>query len=98
MRDDKLLTLAQAVYHPWIPYVKQYAKLETDNLKKQISPNLTSQDDLAETVQTLGQSVTSAVGTVIDAQKRCLQLSQGCAFIGLLKAIKVLKAPIHISF
>ena len=86
--DDKMLSLAQSVYHPWVPYVKQYSKLETVNLKKQINPNLISQEDLAETVQTLGQSVTSTVGTVIDAQKRCLQLSHGCAFIGLLKAIK----------
>ncbi|XP_026292133.1 conserved oligomeric Golgi complex subunit 7 isoform X1 [Frankliniella occidentalis] len=86
--DDKLLALAQSVYRPWIPYIKQYSKLESENLKKQISPNLTTQEDLAETVQAIGLSVTSAVGFVIDAQKRCLRLSHGCAYIGLLKAIK----------
>lgn len=86
--EEKLLSLARALYQPWIPYVKQYSKLESENLKKQISPNLASQEDLSETVQSLGLSVSSAVGTVLDAHKRCLQFSQGCAFIGLLKAIK----------
>lgn len=86
--DEKLLALAQAVYHSWIPYVKQYSKLESENLKKQMSSSLLSQDDLAESVQSLGLSVTSAVGTMTDAQKRCMQFSHGCAYIGLLKAIK----------
>ncbi|XP_034235213.1 conserved oligomeric Golgi complex subunit 7 [Thrips palmi] len=86
--DEKILTLARSVYHTWIPYVKQYSKLESENLKKQMSSNIVPQEDLAETVQSLGLSVTSAVGTMTDAQKRCFQLSHGCAFIGLLKAIK----------
>lgn len=89
MPDEKLLALARSVYHPWIPYVKQYSKLESENLKKQIFANLVSQEDLAESVQSLGLSVTSAVGCLTDAQKRCMQFSHGCAYIGLLKAIKV---------
>lgn len=89
MAEEKLLVLAQSVYQPWIPYVKQYSKLESENLRRQLSSSLVCLEDLAENVQTLGLSVTSAVATASGAQQRCLQLSHGYAFIGLLKAIKV---------
>nr|CAD7429418.1 unnamed protein product [Timema monikensis] len=48
-----------------------------------------NKEDLMDTVQGLGQSIPRAMLILNKANKRCLQFTEGCGYVGLLKAIKV---------
>lgn len=48
-----------------------------------------SKDDLMDSVQGLGQSITSASSIAGEALKRCLQFTEGAGFCGLIKALQV---------
>ncbi|RZF40162.1 hypothetical protein LSTR_LSTR010114 [Laodelphax striatellus] len=69
----------------------RYAALEEAHTAQQLRGVVmgTSRDDLMDAVQGLGQSIPTAISIATDACKRCVAFTEGCAFPGLIKALKV---------
>ncbi|XP_054278876.1 conserved oligomeric Golgi complex subunit 7 [Macrosteles quadrilineatus] len=88
-KADSWPKVAKAIYAPYIPYVTKYATFEEQHICQQLSTLKVSKDDLMDSVQGLGQSITSASSIAGEALKRCLQFSEGTAYPGLVKALQV---------
>lgn len=56
-----------------------------------------SKDDLMDSVQGLGQSITSASSIAGEALKRCLQFTEGTGFCGLIKALQVRNSKCNLN-
>lgn len=50
----------------------------------------TSKEDLMDSVQGLGQSITSVSSIAGESLKRCLQFTEGTGFCGLVKSLQVI--------
>nr|CAD7593363.1 unnamed protein product [Timema genevievae] len=75
--------------HAAIEATTQGKSWETITLSQQLSALECNKEDLMDTVQGLGQSIPRAMLILNEANKRCLQFTEGCGYVGLLKAIKV---------
>lgn len=83
-----LLTLAQAIYSPFIQYVGNYAAYEQAYLVQKISSLNCVKDDYPDSVQALGLSVPIIMDLLRESKKRCQDLTENCGLCGLLIAIK----------
>ena len=86
-----MLSLAQAVYSPYVLYLNKYSHYEQTYLNQQLSALECNKEDLRDSVQSLGQSIPRAISIVTEANKRCQTFTEGCGYCGLMKAVKVMK-------
>ncbi|XP_078039653.1 conserved oligomeric Golgi complex subunit 7 isoform X2 [Augochlora pura] len=85
--NQKLLSLAQAIYAPYIPYVVRYNVYETAQLDHQLRSMEFTQDDLSETINALSLSISRIMEYANEANKRCKLFTDGCGYPGLLKSL-----------
>ncbi|XP_046996397.1 conserved oligomeric Golgi complex subunit 7 isoform X1 [Schistocerca americana] len=85
---ELILSLAQAVYLPYVTYVAKYSTFEQQTLSPQLSAIESNKQDLMDTIQELGQSIPRVVSIISEANKRCLQFTEGCGYCGFIKAIQ----------
>ena len=88
---DGLLSLAQAVYSPYVAHVSKYAQYQQARLLRQLTALQCSKADTMDTVQSLGQSIPRVISIALEANKTCLLFTEGCGYCGLVKALKVSK-------
>ena len=88
---DSLLSLAQAVYSPYVAHVSKYAQYQQAYLLRQLMALQCSKPDTMDTVQSLGQSIPRVISMALEANKTCLLFTEGCGYCGLVKALKVSK-------
>ncbi|XP_072917002.1 conserved oligomeric Golgi complex subunit 7 [Hemitrygon akajei] len=84
----KVTELVAAIHSPYVPYQLQYGDLEGSNLLIQISAIPLERVELIDCVQELSQSVNKLFSLAGGAVDRCVKLTDGLAFCGLLKALK----------
>ncbi|XP_076294187.1 conserved oligomeric Golgi complex subunit 7 [Lasioglossum baleicum] len=87
LQNQKLLSLAQAIYAPYIPYVVRYNVYETAQLEHQLRSMEFAQDDLSETINALSLSISRVMEYANEANKRCKLFTDGCGYPGLLKSL-----------
>jgi len=86
---DSLLSLAQAVYSPYVAHVSKYAQYQQACLLRQLTALQCSKADTMDTVQSLGQSIPRVISIALQANKTCLLFTEGCGYCGLVNALKV---------
>ncbi|XP_078274612.1 conserved oligomeric Golgi complex subunit 7 isoform X2 [Rhinoraja longicauda] len=84
----KVAELVAAIHSPYVPYQLQYGDLEGSNLLIQISAIPLERGELIDSVQELSQSVNKVFSLAGSGMDRCVKLTDGLAFCGLLKALK----------
>ncbi|OAD53599.1 Conserved oligomeric Golgi complex subunit 7, partial [Eufriesea mexicana] len=87
LQNPKLLSLAQAVYAPYVPYVTKYNVYETAQLEHQLQSISFAQDDLSDTINALSLSISRVMEYANEANKRCKLFTDGCSYPGLLKSL-----------
>ena len=87
LQNSKLLSLAQAIYSPYVPYVVKYHVYETAQLEHQLQSIDCTQDDLSDTISTLSLSISRVMEYANEANKRCKLFTDGCGYPGLLKSL-----------
>lgn len=89
LQNEKLLSLAQAVYAPYVPYVAKYSMFETAQLEQHLQFLDRSHDDLSDTINSLSLSISRIMGYANEANKRCKLFTEGCGYPGLLQSLNV---------
>lgn len=89
LQNEKLLSLAQAIYAPYVPYVAKYKTLETAQLEQQLQFLDRSHDDLSDIINSLSLSISRIIGYANEANKRCKLFTEGCGYPGLLQSLNV---------
>lgn len=89
LQNEKLLSLAQAVYAPYVPYVAKYSTFETAQLEQHLQFLDRSHDDLSDTINSLSLSISRIMGYASEANKRCKLFTEGCGYPGLLQSLNV---------
>ncbi|CAL7939223.1 unnamed protein product [Xylocopa violacea] len=87
LQNQKLLSLAQAIYAPYVPYVMKYNVYETAQLEHQLQSISSVQDDLSDTINTLSLSIARVMEYANEAHKRCKLFTDGCGYPSLLKSL-----------
>lgn len=87
LQNQKLLSLAQAIYAPYVPYVTKYNFYETAQLESQLQSIKSTQDDLSDTINALSLSISRIMEYANEANKRCKLFTDGCGYPGLLKSL-----------
>lgn len=85
---EKLLPLLQAIYNPLVSYISKYAAFEQANLMQKLSSVKCIKEELPDTIQALGLSVSVILDAAQDAKKRCKQITENCGYCGLLIALR----------
>lgn len=88
MDSAKLLILFQTVCNPFIVYVNKYAAYEQAYLLKKLSGINFMQEELSDTIQNLGLSVTSVMDIARESKYRCADITENCGYCGLLIALR----------
>lgn len=91
LQNSNLLSLAQSIYAPYVPYVVRYNVYETAQLEHQLHTIASAQDDLSDTINTLSLSISRVMDYANEANKRCKLFTDGCGYPGLLKSLNVCK-------
>ncbi|XP_031770996.1 conserved oligomeric Golgi complex subunit 7 isoform X3 [Apis florea] len=86
-QNSKLLSLAQAIYAPYVIYVVKYNVYETAQLEHQLQSMGSAQDDLSDTINILSLSISRVMEYANEANKRCKLFTDGCGYSGLLKSL-----------
>ncbi|KAL3278698.1 hypothetical protein HHI36_016232 [Cryptolaemus montrouzieri] len=86
--SNKTLLLLQAVFKPFVVYVGKYAAYEQAYLLKKLSTVNCMQEELSDTVQNLGLSVTSVMDIAREAKHRTASVTENCGYCGLLIALR----------
>jgi hypothetical protein len=89
VNKESLLSLAQAVYSPYMAHVSKYAQYQQAYLLRQLTALQCSKADTMDTVQSLGQSIPRVILIAMEANKMCVLFTEGCGYCGLVKALKV---------
>ncbi|KAK4882796.1 hypothetical protein RN001_006115 [Aquatica leii] len=85
---DKVLPLLQAIYSPLVSYVSKYAAYEQANLMQKLSSIKCIKDELPDTIQALGFSLSPVLDAAQEAKKRCKEITENCGYCGLLIALR----------
>ncbi|KAB0789984.1 hypothetical protein PPYR_15730 [Photinus pyralis] len=85
---EKLLPLLQAIYDPLISYISKYAAYEQASLMQKLSSVKCIKDELPDTIQALGLSVSTITDAAQDAKTRCKNITENCGYCGLLIALR----------
>ncbi|XP_012242067.1 conserved oligomeric Golgi complex subunit 7 [Bombus impatiens] len=86
-QTPKLLSLAQAIYAPYVPYVTKYNIYETAQLEHQLQSIDSVQDDLSDTINNLSLSLSRVMEYANEANKRCKLFTDGCGYPSVLKSL-----------
>ncbi|XP_020281658.1 conserved oligomeric Golgi complex subunit 7 isoform X1 [Pseudomyrmex gracilis] len=89
LQTEKLLSLAQAMYAPYVPYVAKYNMFETAQLGEQLQFLDRSHDDLSDTINAFSLSISRIMGYANEANKRCKLFTEGCGYPGLLHSLNI---------
>jgi len=89
LQNEKLLSLAQAVYAPYVPYIAKYNTFQTAQLEHHLQFWHHSYDDLSDTINSLSLSISRIMGYASDANKQCKLFTEGCGYPGLLQSLNV---------
>lgn len=89
--EKKMLSLAQATYVSYVPFVAKYAVYETVQLNQQLNALQFNNEDLGESINLLSLSIAKVMDYANEANKRCIVFTEGCGYPGLLKALTVRK-------
>lgn len=87
---ENKLSLAQALYTPFITYTAKYGVYENSNLSQQLNVLQISHDELSDTVSSLSISVSKVMEYANKAYDRCKQFTEGCAYPSFVKTINVI--------
>ncbi|XP_062594246.1 conserved oligomeric Golgi complex subunit 7-like isoform X1 [Saccostrea cucullata] len=82
--DHLLLEL----YAPYRQYISTYQSLEEEKLGKDLESIKMDHEEIFETVQLLARSVNKLFSFAEEANKRCLNLTNGCGYLFMMDAIK----------
>lgn len=85
--NQSLMSLAQAIYSPYVPYVMKYKIYEVAQLEHQLQSLDLLHDDLSDIINSLSLSISRVIGYAHEANKRCKLFTDGCGYPGLLKAL-----------
>lgn len=85
--NDKFLLLAKAIYKPYVIYIKKYSTYETAQLLQQLGTIESDQDDLSDTINSFGLSISRVIEYANEANKRCKLFTDGCGYPDLVKSL-----------
>ncbi|XP_066586605.1 conserved oligomeric Golgi complex subunit 7 [Prorops nasuta] len=86
--NEKIFSLAQAIYAPYVQYVTKYSIYETAQLEQQLQSLNCAHEDLSDTINALSLSISKAIDHANEANKRCKSFTDGCGFPELLKSLQ----------
>ncbi|XP_076250469.1 conserved oligomeric Golgi complex subunit 7 isoform X2 [Rhynchophorus ferrugineus] len=86
--NAKILDFLKAIYKHLVVYICKYAAYEQANLMKNLNNIHCMKDELPETIQALGLSISQAFDYTLEAKGRCELFTENCGFCGLLVALK----------
>lgn len=78
----------KAIYKHLVVYICKYAAYEQANLMKNLNTINCMKDELPETIQALGLSISQAFDYALEAKGSCEEFTENCGFCGLLMALK----------
>ncbi|KAF5276063.1 hypothetical protein FQA39_LY00859 [Lamprigera yunnana] len=88
VKKEKILPFLQAVYNPLVSYISKYAAYEQANLMQKLSIIKCIKEELPDTIQALGFSLSSIIDAAQEAKKRCKEITENCGYCGLLIALR----------
>lgn len=83
-----LLNLAKAIYSPYVTYISEYGKYQQAALHHHLSSLTVVKDDMVESIQLLGQLNSKVFYLVDEANKMCLDFTEGCSYPGFFETIE----------
>ncbi|CAH1108801.1 unnamed protein product [Psylliodes chrysocephalus] len=86
--SEELLNLQKAIFSHLVVYVNKYAAYEQTNLMKHLASFNCMKDELPDTIQALGFSISSAIDVCREAKRRCREITENCGYCGLLVALR----------
>ena len=85
--DQKLRELGRAVYKPFLSQVAKYEELEVKRMGAEVASWVVERKDTIDELHSLGSCVAKFSATVEAAAGRCVSLTRGAAFPGLVGAV-----------
>ncbi|CAH1780014.1 unnamed protein product [Owenia fusiformis] len=80
--------LLATIYKPYHSHIASYGQLEQDALMADLNNIALDHSEILDTVRLVGESVTKLFSATNQANERCLQLTNGCGYVGLLDALQ----------
>ncbi|XP_065171053.1 conserved oligomeric Golgi complex subunit 7-like [Atheta coriaria] len=85
---EKSTLLRQTIYNPLVPYISKYSTYEQGHLSHKLTTINCIKEELQDTIQALGFSITPVMDIARDAHKRCKNITEYCGYCGLLIAFR----------
>lgn len=80
--------LAAAIYAPYRPYVHKYPELEEKELMEGLNSIKLDHEEILDCVRLLAESVSKLFSIAESASERCVELTNGVGYLGLLQVQK----------
>ncbi|XP_035211268.1 conserved oligomeric Golgi complex subunit 7-like isoform X2 [Stegodyphus dumicola] len=87
LNSAHVILLVKTIYAPYRPHIEKYDSLEEQHLVASLK-TLSMSEDIIDCARLLGDSVSKVFCFIQEAESRCQQLTQGCGYIGLLRALE----------
>lgn len=87
LNDAYLVLLVKTIYAPYRPHIEKYDYLEEQQLLSSLK-SLALSEDLEDSVQILGDSLSKIFCLIQEAESRCHQLTQGSGYVSFLRALE----------
>ncbi|GFS71825.1 conserved oligomeric Golgi complex subunit 7 [Nephila pilipes] len=87
LNDAYLILLVKTIYAPYRPHIEKYDYLEEQQLLSSLK-SLALSEDLEDSVQILGDSLSKIFCLIQEAESRCQQLTQGSGYVSFLRALE----------
>ncbi|XP_054714505.1 conserved oligomeric Golgi complex subunit 7-like [Uloborus diversus] len=87
LNDAHVILLVKTIYNPYRPHIEKYDFLEEQQLVDSLK-TLNMSDDIMDCVRLLGESISKIFCFIQEAENRCQQLTHGCGFMSLLRALE----------
>lgn len=88
LTNPHVVALVQTIYAPYRPYIEKYASMEEKQLVASLNKLNFESEELMDSVNLLGESVSKVFYSIQEADTRCHQLTHGCGYGSLLLALK----------
>ena len=85
--DFKLRELGKAVYKPFVNQVNKYEELEVKSMSAEVSSWIVEKKDSIDELHSLGNCVAKFAAMAETAGGRCVNLTRGAGFPGLVSAL-----------
>ncbi|XP_060524695.1 conserved oligomeric Golgi complex subunit 7 [Cylas formicarius] len=88
IEPTKIQNLLRAIFAHLVNYISNYAAYEQAHLNKQLGSINCMKEELSDTIQALGLSVSVIIDYARDAKKRCFEVTEQYGICGLLVALR----------